>query len=181
MNSNDLPMTAPPPLSKKSAAIDVRSLRVDYGSFTAVDDLTLTVPAGEVFGLVGPNGAGKTSTFRVLTTLMEPTYGEVRLDGVDVFEEVEAALGSHPAVLMSAVVGIPHPEWGEAVHAEVMLRPGCSATPEELIAHVKGRIGGYKAPKSVTLVRELPVSTVGKVNRRQVKQKYWQGLERRVS
>jgi ABC-2 type transport system ATP-binding protein len=84
---------APPPLPQRPAApaIDIRSLRVDYGSFTAVDDLTLTVPAGEVFGLVGPNGAGKTSTFRVLTTLMEPTYGEVRLDGVDVFEEVEAA------------------------------------------------------------------------------------------
>ena len=72
-------------------AIDIRTLRVDYGSFVAVDDLTLTVPAGEVFGLVGPNGAGKTSTFRVLTTLMEPTYGEVILDGVDVLEDIESA------------------------------------------------------------------------------------------
>ncbi len=72
-------------------AIDVRFLRVDYGNFVAVDDLTLTVPPGEVFGLVGPNGAGKTSTFRVLTTLMEPTYGEVFLDGVDVLEDVESA------------------------------------------------------------------------------------------
>ena len=62
-------------------AIDIRSLRVDYGDFVAVDDLSLTVPPGEVFGLVGPNGAGKTSTFRVITTLMEPTYGEVILDG----------------------------------------------------------------------------------------------------
>lgn len=72
-------------------AIDVRCLRVDYGNFVAVDDLTLSVPRGEVFGLVGPNGAGKTSTFRVLTTLMEPTYGEVRLDGVDAFEDIESA------------------------------------------------------------------------------------------
>lgn len=72
-------------------AIDIRSLRVDYGDFMAVDELTLAVPAGEVFGLVGPNGAGKTSTFRVLATLMEPTYGEVTLDGVDVLEEVERA------------------------------------------------------------------------------------------
>lgn len=74
-----------------SAAIDIRSVRVDYGHFVAVDDLTLSVPAGEVFGLVGPNGAGKTSTFRVLTTLMEPTYGEVFLDGVDIFEDLESA------------------------------------------------------------------------------------------
>lgn len=72
-------------------AIEIRSLRVDYGDFLAVDDLTLTVPRGEVFGLVGPNGAGKTSTFRVLATLMEPTYGEVRLDGVDVLEDLETA------------------------------------------------------------------------------------------
>jgi len=72
-------------------AIDIRYLRVDYGDFVAVDDLTLTVPPGEVFGLVGPNGAGKTSTFRVLTTLMEPTYGEVILNGVDVFEDLESA------------------------------------------------------------------------------------------
>jgi len=72
-------------------AIDIRALRVDYGDFCAVDDLTLAVPPGEVFGLVGPNGAGKTSTFRVLTTLLEPTYGEVHLDGIDVFEDIESA------------------------------------------------------------------------------------------
>ncbi|MFZ9936298.1 MAG: ATP-binding cassette domain-containing protein [Luteolibacter sp.] len=72
-------------------AIDIRSLRVDYGDFIAVDDITLSVPPGAVFGLVGPNGAGKTSTFRVITTLMEPTYGEVILDGVDVLEDHESA------------------------------------------------------------------------------------------
>ena len=72
-------------------AIDIRYLRVDYGSFVAVNDLTMSVPAGEIFGLVGPNGAGKTSTFRVLATLMEPTYGEVILSGVDVLEDVETA------------------------------------------------------------------------------------------
>lgn len=72
-------------------AIDVRFLRVDYGDFVAVDDLSLSVPPGEVFGLVGPNGAGKTSTFRVLTTLMKPTYGEVHLFGIDAFEDIEAA------------------------------------------------------------------------------------------
>lgn len=72
-------------------AIDIRSLRVDYGDFVAVNDLSLSVPAGEVFGLVGPNGAGKTSTFRVLATLMEPTYGEVKLDGIDVIDDIESA------------------------------------------------------------------------------------------
>lgn len=64
---------------------------MDYGDFIAVNDLTLRVPRGEVFGLVGPNGAGKTSTFRVVTTLMQPTYGEVFLDGIDAFEDSESA------------------------------------------------------------------------------------------
>lgn len=77
--------------SAPAPAIDIRCLRVDYGNFMAVNDFTLSVPRGEVFGLVGPNGAGKTSTFRVLTTLMEPTYGEVMLDGVDVLEDLESA------------------------------------------------------------------------------------------
>ncbi|EAB9064460.1 long-chain fatty acid--CoA ligase, partial [Salmonella enterica subsp. enterica] len=57
--------------------------------------------------------------------------------------EVEAALATHPAVLMSAVVGVPHPDWGEAVHAEVMLRPGVSVTEKELMGHVKSQLGGY--------------------------------------
>ncbi len=84
MNAESRPVNGTP-------AIDIRDLRVDYGDFVAVNDLTLTVPPGEVFGLVGPNGAGKTSTFRVITTLMEPTYGEVFLDGVDAFEDIESA------------------------------------------------------------------------------------------
>ena len=72
-------------------AIEIRDLRVDYGDFVAVNDLSLTVPYGEVYGLVGPNGAGKTSTFRVLATLMEPTYGEVSLAGIDALEDKESA------------------------------------------------------------------------------------------
>lgn len=95
--------------------------------------------------------------------------------------EVEAALGSHPAVLMSAVVGIPHAEWGEAVHAEVMLREGSSVTEAELIEHAKKSLGGYKAPKSVTFAGQLPVSVVGKVLRRMVRDKYWQGQGRNIA
>ena len=72
-------------------AIEIRDLRVDYGDFVAVNDLSLAVPYGEVYGLVGPNGAGKTSTFRVLATLMEPTYGEVSLAGIDALEDKESA------------------------------------------------------------------------------------------
>ena len=67
--------------------IETRDLRVDFGSFTAVDDLSLRVPRGEIYGLIGPNGAGKTTTFRVLATLQQPTYGEMYLEGVDLAAE----------------------------------------------------------------------------------------------
>ena len=73
------------------AAIEIKDLRVDYGNFVAVQDISLSIPYGEVFGLVGPNGAGKTSTFKVLTTLMEPTYGEVSVAGFDIFESADEA------------------------------------------------------------------------------------------
>ena len=82
------PLTAPP---SGPPAIEMTDLRVDYGNCVAVDDVSLTVPPGEIFGLVGPNGAGKTSTFRVLATLMKPTYGEVRLAGIDILENPREA------------------------------------------------------------------------------------------
>jgi len=94
--------------------------------------------------------------------------------------EVEAALASHPAVLMSAVIGIPHADWGEAVHGEVVLRQGASVSAEELITHVKSKLGSYKAPKSLAFVETLPLSVVGKVLRRNVRDKYWQGRQRQV-
>jgi ABC-2 type transport system ATP-binding protein len=72
-------------------AIEIRDLRVDYGKFVAVKDISLSIPFGQVYGLVGPNGAGKTSTFRVITTLMEPTYGEVKVAGFDISEHAQEA------------------------------------------------------------------------------------------
>jgi fatty-acyl-CoA synthase len=95
--------------------------------------------------------------------------------------EVESAINSHPAILMSAVIGIPHEEWGEAVHAEVVLKDGAQVTPEALIAHVKRKIASFKAPKSMTIVNELPISAVGKVLRRAVRDRYWKGQSRHVS
>ncbi|MGJ8639676.1 MAG: ATP-binding cassette domain-containing protein [Opitutaceae bacterium] len=73
------------------AAIQLTDVRVDYGTFTAVHGLTLTIPPGEIYGLIGPNGAGKTSCFKVLATLQEPTYGNVHICGIDVAEAPEAA------------------------------------------------------------------------------------------
>lgn len=73
--------------------IQTTDLRVDYDGFTAVHDLSLEIPAGQVFGLIGPNGAGKTSTIRVLATLQQPTYGEVTVGGFDVAEQADRVHG----------------------------------------------------------------------------------------
>jgi ABC-2 type transport system ATP-binding protein len=75
--------------------IDIRHLRKQYDKTVALENLTLFIPAGEVYGLIGPNGAGKTTLIRILATLLEPTYGEVRIDGVDV---LESPLEVHPLI-----------------------------------------------------------------------------------
>lgn len=72
--------------------IDIKSLRIDYETVTAVRDLDLSLSAGEIYGLVGPNGAGKTSTLKALEGIIEPTYGEIKLDGIDLELHPEEAL-----------------------------------------------------------------------------------------
>jgi ABC-2 type transport system ATP-binding protein len=64
--------------------IDIRHLTKRYGAFTAVDDISLTVSRGEIYGFLGPNGAGKTTTIRILAGLSLPTSGQVRIDGIDI-------------------------------------------------------------------------------------------------
>src|ERR1700759_347954 len=63
--------------------ISVQNLVKTFGSFTAVDDVSFDVAAGEIFAFLGPNGAGKTTTIKMLTTLLKPTAGSIQLDGLD--------------------------------------------------------------------------------------------------
>ncbi|MCK5802591.1 MAG: ABC transporter ATP-binding protein, partial [Lentisphaeria bacterium] len=63
------------------ALVEVANLRVCYGRTVAVDDISFSIPAGEIFGFIGPNGAGKTSTMKVLATLIPPASGSVTIDG----------------------------------------------------------------------------------------------------
>jgi acyl-CoA synthetase (AMP-forming)/AMP-acid ligase II len=93
--------------------------------------------------------------------------------------EVENALAAHPSVAMCAVIGVPDERWGERVHAVVTLRPGTTATEAELRAHVKARIAGYKAPKSVEITDRLPVSAAGKILKRELRSRTVRETSRR--
>ena len=94
--------------------------------------------------------------------------------------EVEEILYQHPAVLETTVIGIPDPYWIERVHAVVVTKKGASTTAEELIAFCKEHIAGYKAPKSVEFVDSLPKNPAGKILKRELREKYWKGLQRRI-
>ena len=76
---------------RPSLMISVKDLKIHYGNFVAVDRLTFEVGKGLVYGLIGPNGAGKTTTIKALATLLEPTYGEIKLGDVSVLNEPEEA------------------------------------------------------------------------------------------
>ncbi len=94
--------------------------------------------------------------------------------GENVFpREVEEVLYRHPAVQEVAVIGIPDPYWVEKVHAVVCLKKGTSATAEDLIALCKKSLAGYKSPKSVEFMDALPKNAVGKIMKREIRQKYW--------
>jgi acyl-CoA synthetase (AMP-forming)/AMP-acid ligase II len=101
--------------------------------------------------------------------------------GFNVFpRQVEDVLATHPAVAMSAVVGIPHEKWGEAVHAFAVLRDGATVTQEELAEHVKSALGGVAAPKSIDVRADLPVNPAGKVDKKALRAPFWAGRSRQV-
>jgi acyl-CoA synthetase (AMP-forming)/AMP-acid ligase II len=104
--------------------------------------------------------------------------------GVNIYPaEVEAALQAHPAVGDVAVFGVPDEEWGEQVKAAVELAPGHTASPAlaaELIAFARTKLAGYKAPRSIDFEEALPRTPAGKLYVRRLRDRYWQGRERRI-
>jgi acyl-CoA synthetase (AMP-forming)/AMP-acid ligase II len=95
--------------------------------------------------------------------------------------EVENALASHPAVAACAVIGVPDADWGERVHAVVVLLPGQQSTADEIRTHCKTLIAGYKAPRSVDFVDAMPMSGAGKILKRELRKQYWNDTGNQVS
>ncbi|MBI5318612.1 AMP-binding protein [Bradyrhizobium sp.] len=101
--------------------------------------------------------------------------------GFNIFpREVEDVLTQHADVAMCAVVGVPDDKWGEAVTAVVVVREGARPNAEELIALVKTRKGSAHAPKHIQFVKELPMTGVGKVDKKVLKASFWTGRDRMV-
>lgn len=95
--------------------------------------------------------------------------------------EVENAIFGHAAVADVAVIGVPDEKWGEAVKAVVVLKPGQTATADEIIGFARERIAGYKCPKGVDFIDELPRNPSGKILKRELRKPYWEGRDRMVN
>jgi acyl-CoA synthetase (AMP-forming)/AMP-acid ligase II len=102
--------------------------------------------------------------------------------GVNIYPlEIERVLETHPGVLEVAVIGVPDEKWGETPLAVVVARPGHHLAEAELLAHARQSLAGFKAPRRVQFVDNLPRNSVGKVAKAELRKEYWKGYEKQVN
>jgi acyl-CoA synthetase (AMP-forming)/AMP-acid ligase II len=101
--------------------------------------------------------------------------------GVNIYPaEIEAALEAHPDIIDVAVFGIPDDEWGEAVHAIVVIQPGKTLTKDQITAYAREHLAGYKVPRSLSYLTEIPRTGSGKILKRDLRKPFWEGRKSRV-
>jgi len=114
-------------------------------------------------------------------TIVDRKKDMILTGGENVYStEVENVLYMHPAILECAVIGIPDQKWGEAVKGFVVLKSGQKATEEEIIQFCKERLAHYKAPKSIDFIGVLPKTGSGKIHKKGLRDKYWEGYKKKV-
>ncbi len=114
-------------------------------------------------------------------TIVDRKKDMILTGGENVYStEVENVLYMVPAILECAVIGVPDQKWGEAVKAIVVLKPRQKATEQEIIQFCKERMAHYKAPKSIDFIEALPRTGSGKIHKKNLRDKYWEGFEKKV-
>jgi acyl-CoA synthetase (AMP-forming)/AMP-acid ligase II len=114
-------------------------------------------------------------------TIVDRKKDMILTGGENVYStEVENVLYMHPAILECAVVGVPDQKWGEAVKGIVVLKSGQKATEQDIIQFCKEKMTHYKAPKSIDFIETLPRTGSGKIHKKGLRDKYWEGYEKKV-
>lgn len=94
--------------------------------------------------------------------------------------EVERCLMGMPSVTLAIVIGIPSEKWGEEVRAQVILEEGASLSKAHIIAYAKERLGSVKAPKNIEFVEDFPRTSIGKIDKKKIRARYWNGLDKKI-
>ena len=186
-------------LEERVAALEGGRAAVASASGMAAETMALmtilqagdhVVAAGALYGGSVTMLAVSLAKFGIETTFVDATKPEafaaaMRPNTRAVYAE---SLGNPSMVVLDiaavaevAVVGAPHERWGETVKAVVVLRQGAQASAQDIIDFCKDRLADFKKPRSVDFVTELPKNSNGKLSRKDVRERYWQGRERKVN
>ena len=130
--------------------------------------------AATTFGVYEATSAGEKSG-------MQPSYYVTYRNPVDARHAAGSEVGKYCLKRLEvSVVGVPDETWGESPRACVVLKPGEASAADEIIAFCEGRLARYKRPRSVEFVQALPRNAMGKVLRRELRERYWQGHQARI-